>query len=141
MTLSSAPEGNAVARPGELPPTVYQHMSTTLRVGLVVALVLLAAAIAALVHRSYASPAGGWVSPNPLVRYLDPRLLAAGLAGGAPEAYLTLGVYALIATPVVRVGTGLYSFLRHGERRMGALTAIVLALLLFGLFVVGPLVR
>jgi uncharacterized membrane protein len=116
-------------------------MATVLRVGLVVALGILTAAIAVLVGRSPGSPSGGWISTNPLVRYLDPRVLGAGLAAGTPEAYLTLGVYALVATPVVRVLTGMYSFFQHGERRMGAVATAVLAMLLVGLFVVGPLVR
>lgn len=127
--------------PGELPISVYRQMASTLRVGLAVALVTLAAAIAALMARQPWSTSAGWISPNPLVRYLDPRVLGHGLATGAPEAYLTLGVYALVATPVVRVATGLYSFFRHGETRMGFLTAAVLALLLIGLLVVGPLIR
>lgn len=127
--------------PGELPPSVSFRMALVLRLGLVVALALLAGGLAALVVRSAGSDAGGWVSSNALVPYLDLRRFAGGLAAGAPSAYLTLGVYALIATPVARVATGLGGFVAHGERRMGALTSVVLALLLVGLLVVGPLVR
>ncbi len=50
-------------------------------------------------------------------------------------------MFVLVATPVVRVITGTAAFLHHGERRMAALTAVVLALLVLGLFVIGPLVR
>ena len=126
---------------GDLPVSVYRLMATVLRVGLVIALGILTAAIAVLIARSPWSPSGDWISTNPLVRYLDPRVLGAGLAAGTPEAYLTLGVYALVATPVVRVVSGMYSFFQHGERRMGAVATAVLAMLLVGLFVVGPLVR
>jgi uncharacterized membrane protein len=116
-------------------------MAGVLRVGLVGALVILGVAAAVLVARVPGSGSGGWIATNPLVRYLDPRPLAAGLAQGAPEAYLTVGVYALVATPVVRVVTGIYAFAGHKERRMAALSVAVLAFLLVGLFVVGPLVR
>lgn len=127
--------------PGELPLSVNRWMAMALRVGLIVALALFAGALAALVVRSAGSASGTWVSTNALVPYLDLRRLARGLAAGTPEAYLTLGVYALIATPVVRVATGLGAFLVHEERRMAALTSVVLVLLFVGLLVVGPLVR
>jgi uncharacterized membrane protein len=125
----------------DLPPAAHRRMAAVLRVGLAVALVLLAGGLVALLVRSAGSDAGGWVHANPLVGYLDPAKLAGGLAAGAPTAYLTLGVYALVATPVVRVATGITAFAGHRERRMVALTTVVLALLLVGLFVVGPLVR
>jgi uncharacterized membrane protein len=127
--------------PGDLPPSVYERLANVLGVGLVIALGLLAVALAVLVARSPHSASAGWISTNPLVRYLDLGALGRGLASGSPEAFLTLGVYALVATPVVRVVTGAQAFLEHGERRLGALTLVVLALLLVGLFVVGPLVR
>jgi uncharacterized membrane protein len=131
----------AASAPGDLPPRVYALMAGVLRVGLVVSLVVLGVAAAVLVARSPASASGGWIATNPLVRYLDLRALAAGLAHGTPEAYLTVGVFALVATPVVRVVTGLYAFAAHGERRMAVLAAAVLGLLFVGLLVVGPLVR
>jgi len=137
-------EAAAVASPpapGDLPEAVYEEMGDVLGFGLVVALALLAGATAALVVLKPWTGSGGWVASNPLLRYLDPRRLASGIVAGAPEAWLTLGVYALIATPVVRVATGIYAFVRHGERRMAVLTVVVLALVLVGLFVVGPLVR
>ena len=128
-------------RDPDLPPAAHRRMASVLRLGLAVALALLAGALVALLVRSAGSDSGSWVHANALLGYLDPRSLAGGLAAGAPTAYLTLGVYALVATPVVRVATGISVFAGHGERRMATLTAAVLALLLLGLFVVGPLVR
>jgi len=142
MTATAPPTAPpAASPPGDLPNSVYREMALTLRVGLVAALALLGGATVALVARRPSSSSASWISPNPLIRYLDPRVLASGLVSGAPEAYLTIGVYALVATPVVRVATGLYSFYRHGERRMGALTTVVLALLVLGLLVIGPMIR
>jgi uncharacterized membrane protein len=116
-------------------------MAGVLRVGLVLAVVLLAAALVTLVARSPLASSGAYISANPLSRYLDLRTLAAGLASGTPEAFLTLGAYVLIATPVARVVSGTYAFAAVGERRLAAITGAVLALLLLGLLVVGPLVR
>jgi len=127
--------------PGDLPPSVYRVMANVLRVGLLIALGILAVATVVLVARSPWSSSVGWVGTNPLIRELDPRVLWAGLVSGSPQAILTLGVYALVATPVVRVATGLYAFRHHGEGRMVALTSVVLALLLVGLLGIGPFVR
>jgi uncharacterized membrane protein len=127
--------------PGELPEATYRRLSLVLRAGLTLALVLFAGALVVLVARLPGSAASSWIASNPLVRYLDLRQLASGLAAGSPEAYLTLGVFALIATPVLRVLSGTVAFFRHGERRLAAITSVVLALLLLGLLVVGPLVR
>jgi uncharacterized membrane protein len=127
--------------PGELPPQAHLRMARVLRIGLAVALALLGAGLVALVVRSSASDAASWIASNPLVRYFDLRAFGAALASGTPEAYLTLGVYALVATPVVRVLAGIEAFAAHGERRMTILASVVLVLLLFGLLVVGPLVR
>ena len=136
-----APPAAGVSSAGDLPASTYRRMAGVLRLGLAVALALLAGGLLALLAQSSGSDAGGWVHSNPLVGYLDPVTFAAGLAAGAPAAYLTLGVYALVATPVVRVATGIAAFAGHGERRMTALTVAVMVLLLFGLLVVGPLVR
>jgi len=89
-------------RDPDLPPAAHRRMASVLRLGLAVALALLAGALVALLVRSAGSDSGSWVHANALLGYLDPRSLAGGLAAGAPTAYLTLGVYALVATPVVR---------------------------------------
>ncbi len=139
--MSDRPPVEAPDGPGDLPPPVQRRMALVLRVGLAVALVLLAAGILALTIRSARSPASAWTSPNPLIQFFDLRAFGRALTSGDPEAYLTLGVYALVATPVVRVVAGIEAFAHHGERRMAVLASTVLAMLLVGLFVVGPLVR
>jgi len=125
----------------DLPPATYRRTAAVLRLGLAVALTLLAGGLVVLLDRSSGSGSGNWVHANALVGYLDLARLAGGLAAGTPTAYLTLGVYAMVATPVARVVTGISAFAGHGERRMTAIASAVLALLLVGLFVVGPLVR
>jgi uncharacterized membrane protein len=115
-------------------------MALVLRAGLVLALALLgAAAVAYLVK----NPSAGWnpSEPNPFAQYLSVPSLGAGLARGAPTAYLTLGVLCLVATPVLRVLTGLYYFAHARERTLVMVASVVFVLLMVGLFVVGPLVR
>ncbi len=126
---------------GRLPPPVYERMALVLLFGLLVALGLFAGGLIALLERASGTSAGGWVSPNPLDRDLVLTRFVHGLAQGSPTAYLTLGAYALIATPVLRVVAGTAAFYAHDERRMAALAAVVLVMLLVGLLVLGPLVR
>lgn len=141
MSAPSPAPGPAERPAGELPASAYRRMSLVLRVGLLGALALFAAGLAALVARHGSSASGGWVRPNALAGYLDLRHLGGALAAGTPEAYLTLGVLVLIATPVLRVVGGALAFAGHGERRMALLSLAVLAMLLLGLFVLGPVIR
>jgi uncharacterized membrane protein len=52
-----------------------------------------------------------------------------------PRGIVQLGILVLIATPIVRVAFMLVAFARQRDRLYVALTAIVLALLLYGLVV------
>jgi uncharacterized membrane protein len=133
------------ASPGEyrpqLPEAAYRTMSVVLRAGLGISLTIL---VASLVLYLYQNPAVGFastLSSNPIAPYLTAAGLAHGLATGQPAAFLTLGVYVLVATPVVRVLSGVYYFERGRERTMTLVTTTVLVLLLLGLFVLGPLIR
>ena len=125
----------------ELPPSVYRGMANVLRLGLLVSLTILTVALVAVVAHAAATSSGPWIAMNDLVRYLDLGRFGHGLLSGEPEAYLTLGVYALVATPILRVVTGTVAFARNGERPLAVITLTVLILLLVGLFVIGPLVR
>jgi uncharacterized membrane protein len=138
---SPAPEAPSAVDPTEIPSSTYARMAWVLRLGLALAVVLLSGAIVATAVKFPTSSSGYWIANNPLVRHLNLARFGHDLVTGDPTAYLTLGVYALIATPVVRVIAGLAAFAHHGDRRMTALTGVVLVLLLLGLLVVGPLVR
>ncbi len=61
--------------------------------------------------------------------------LASGLARAQPYAIIELGVILLIATPVSRVSMSVFLFAAEGNRKYVAITAIVLALLLFSMLV------
>ena len=134
------PSPPALAPADRIPDLAYRRMALVLRIGLTASLLVFLAGIVA--HLAL-HPGAGWspTESNPSLAYLNPAGLVHGLATGATAAYLTLGVLLLVATPLVRVFSGLYYFERHGERTIGAIALAVFLMLLFGLFVLGPWVR
>ena len=124
-----------------LPPDAYLRMALVLRIGLGVALALLGGGLVAYVLAHPGASSSSILAQNPILSYLSFGGLGSGLASGSIEAYLTLGLVALVATPIIRVLSGFYYFRRAGERSMTAITFAVLVLLLVGLLVVGPYVR
>ena len=125
----------------ELPADAYRDMTRILRIGLITALVILLGGIAAYLVENASIGFGQMVAQNPIVHYLGLDALAHGLATGQPEAYLTLGVLVLVATPIARVVTGLYFFARNREREMALIATTVGVLLFVGILVIGPFLR
>jgi uncharacterized membrane protein len=125
----------------QIPDDAYRRTTLLLRGGLLTSLaILLGALISYLVaHPNLSSSAA--ISSNPVVAYLNLGGLGHGLASGAPEAYLALGVFVLIATPVLRVAAGVYYFRRGHERTMAWVTFTVLVLLILGVLVIGPWIQ
>jgi len=124
-----------------LPPSAYTNMARLLRGGLATSLVLLVGSLFVFLLRNPSETSAAAIGSNPILTFLSASGLARGLASGDPSAYLTLGLLALVATPIVRVASGLYYFRRGGERGLATITCIVLVLLLAGLLLLGPLVR
>jgi uncharacterized membrane protein len=116
-------------------------MAFVLRIGLVLSLALLAVGVVLYVWLNPRETFAGVLSNNPILSYLSFPALASGLAGESVSALLTLGLIVLVATPVMRVASGLYSFGKVGDRAMTGIAFAVLALLLLGVLVIGPLVR
>lgn len=142
MTAATVPAPSAAAtRERTALDRAAARMTVVLRVGLGTSLSLIAGAIALLLAEEFGSSNGRVLSARRLTGYLGGSGLLHGLAAGSPEAWVTVGVYALLATPILRVVTGLYYFRAARDRPMVTLTAIVLALLLVSLFVIGPVVR
>ena len=138
----SLPAPTSHERPvSPLPPDAYLRMALVLRVGLGVALALLGGGLVAYVVAHPGASSSTILAQNPILSYLSFGGLGSGLASGSIEAYLTLGLVALVATPIIRVLSGIYYFRRAGERSMTAITFAVLVLLLVGLLVIGPYVR
>jgi uncharacterized membrane protein len=116
-------------------------MTLVLRLGLGLSLTILAGGIVAylLLHPGQSSESV--LSNNPILSYLSLPGLASGLGAGSASAVLTLGLIVLVATPIIRVVSGLYYFEKDGERAMAGIALAVLILLLLGILVIGPHVR
>ena len=125
----------------ELPPEAYARMTLVLRLGLYLAVVVLLGSLTAYLIVHPGADSAGAIAQNPILGYLGLAGLIGGLRTGSAAAYLTLGLLVLVATPVVRVLSGLYYFHRNGERTMAAVTFTVFVMLLVGLFAVGPWVH
>jgi uncharacterized membrane protein len=61
-----------------------------------------------------------------------------GITAANPVFLIQLGLIVLLATPVARVVASIMMFAAERDMLYVAITLIVLAVLLFGLFVVGP---
>lgn len=70
---------------------------------------------------------------------LSPSLLLRGIASGNSVSILELGTLILLATPLARVVTSVVLFLRVRDGLYVRITLLVLAMLLFAIFVIGPL--
>jgi uncharacterized membrane protein len=141
MTIPEPGEATAPPSVKPLPPEAYVRMTLVLRVGLGLSLAILIGSLGAYIVTHPGATSGSVLSTNPILGYLSFPGLGSGLASGSVEAFLTLGLVVLVATPLVRVLSGFYYFRQGGERTMTAITLAVLAMLLFGLLVIGPLVR
>ena len=141
MSSPDPPPASAPPSVGPLPPEAYVRMTLVLRVGLGLSLAILIGGLAAYILVHPGATSESVLSTNPILGYLSFPGLGSGLASGAVEAFLTLGLVVLVATPIVRVLSGFYYFRRAGERAMTMITLVVLVMLLVGLLVIGPLVR
>ena len=126
---------------GELPDSAYRDMTRILRAGLILSLIVLVGGVIAFVLANPSLAFAEMIAGNPILNFLGVSSLASGLASGQIEAYLTLGVLVLVATPIARVLTGCYFFAQNHERELATITAVVAALLLVSVLVVGPLIR
>jgi len=141
MTTTAAPGPGSPLDHHPLPDEAYQRMTLVLRVGLGAALAILAGGVLAYLLEHPGASSSSILGSNPILNYLSFRGLASGLATGSVGAVLTLGLIVLVATPIVRVASGLYYFRQGHERAMAGIAFVVLVLLLLGVLVIGPLIR
>ena len=66
---------------------------------------------------------------------LDFGRLPADVLALRPEGFLWLGILGVLSTPALRVGRALLGFSRRGERRMVAISLLVLTVIAVGVFV------
>ncbi|MCI4345911.1 MAG: DUF1634 domain-containing protein [Thermoplasmata archaeon] len=71
----------------------------------------------------------------------DLSSVGAHLLAGNGVGIAALGLLVLVATPVARVAFGIYGFWRAKDGTLARIAAVVLVLLLVGLFALGPLLR
>lgn len=118
-----------------------ERMTLVLRAGLVSSLTLFGVALLLFVLENPHRLSGSVVNAPRLVGYLGGSGLVQGLLAARPEALLTLAVFVLVATPILRVATGIYFFRVARDRALARLTTVVLVLLLVSVFLVGPFLR
>lgn len=116
-------------------------ISNVLKYGVVISAALV---LAGLVLTVVEKPAGLPTNVGQLVSsdYGKPTLsissLLSGVAQGAPVFIIQLGLVVLLATPVARVVASVLVFSVERDRTYVVITLVVLSILLFSVFVVGP---
>jgi uncharacterized membrane protein len=141
VTEATPPAGPTGFPPARLPATAYPRMALVLRIGLGLAVALILGSLAVLVAQHPGEQATATLPPSSTTADLNLVHLGHELLAGDPVAFLTLGLLVLVATPLVRVASGLYYFHRSREAAIEGVAFTVLLLLLLGLLVIGPLVR
>ena len=141
MTAVAMPEPRDLPAAHTLPVEAYARMTLVLRLGLGLALAILAGGVVAYLLDNPGATSSTVLSSNPILNYLSFPGLASGLAAGSVGAVLTLGLIVLVATPIARVASGLFYFQKGNERAMAGIAFGVLVLLLLGVLVIGPLIR
>jgi uncharacterized membrane protein len=113
-------------------------ISRLLRVGIATsAVVVLIGGILYLVRHGHEMPRFGTFHGEPVELRTLHGVVRAALNLEAP-AIIQLGLGLLVATPVARVAFSLWAFLRQRDALYAAVTSVVLAVLLVGIF--SPLV-
>ncbi len=117
-------------------------ISDVLKYGVMISAVLIGLGVAILfLHTPQALPSTtGQLLANDYGKpTLDLSQLLGGVAGANPIFIIQLGLIVLLATPVARVAASVLMFAAEKDRLYVAITLFVLVVLLFGLFVVGPI--
>ncbi|HVB26165.1 MAG TPA: TSUP family transporter [Ktedonobacteraceae bacterium] len=107
----------------------------TLQVGVIISAAVILLGLILLPFRP-----GGFSAQRLLTFPQNLGAVWSGLLTLQPQAVITLGLLLLIATPVMRVAVSTAVFLVEKDRKFVIITLLVLAILLFSLFVVGSLV-
>jgi uncharacterized membrane protein len=118
-------------------------IGNVLRYGITISTVLIAVGVIMILAGN--TPGGLPASLGQLISigYGRPTLsfvkLAAGVVIFNPISIIELGLLILLATPIVRVSASIILFAAEKDMTYVVLTMFVLAVLLFSIFVVGPI--
>ena len=118
-------------------------VGNVLRVGVTISAVLIAIGVIMVLLGDKSADFPASLSQLIKTDYGRPTLnlvqLAAGVAAFSPISIVELGLLILLATPVVRVAASILLFAAEKDMIYVVLTVFVLAVLLFSIFVVGPI--
>ena len=108
------------------------RIARILRIGTYGAVTLIAIGVVALLAAGR--------SPLDAAPPLEPGRLVGDLVALRPEAFLWLGLIAVLATPAARVAVSVAGFWRAGDRAMATVAILVLAVILLGVVIgiAGP---
>jgi uncharacterized membrane protein len=136
-----------VSDDSKLKSGLYKIVSKTLLYGVLTSAAILAVGVIAMFAEGKTGYSCQLSNVNCLLRY-NPMIvphgdypnsfqsLYAGLLKVEPFAIIELGIFVLIATPVLRVLTSVFIFAAERDKMFVAITLFVLAVLLFSFFVV-----
>jgi len=113
---------------------VEQVVGRLLQAGVVLASIVVVLGAALLLVRNGMEPSAFSVFRGDSSTLRSVSATLHGAVHGDPHAIVQFGLVLLIATPVARVALTLAAFAAQRDRLYVAMTALVLALLLFGLF-------
>ncbi len=117
-------------------------ISGVLLYGVIVSTILVLAGVVILfvsTPQSFPGTLGQLTSSNYGKPTLDLSQLLSGVAAANPIYMIQLGLIVLLATPVARVAASVIMFAVERDRTYVVITLVVLGVLLFGLFVIGPI--
>jgi uncharacterized membrane protein len=119
-----------------------ETIGKVLRYGVVVSSVVIAAGLVLMLTSPPPGEPGSlevMLQSNFGLPTLSPSQLLRGIANGNSVSILELGTLILLATPLARVVTSVLLFLKERDSLYVRVTLLVLAMLLFAIFVIGPL--
>jgi uncharacterized membrane protein len=138
--------GSVASVPGLPPdptfsPVAYERVARLMRSGVLGFLLFAGVGMVAHLVLDPSESVASLLASNPVSEYGSAGALVGALGAGRPDALIILGIYVMVAVTVGRVVLATADLYRGGERTLSAVSAAVVVLLLFGLFVVAPFVR
>jgi uncharacterized membrane protein len=122
-------------------PAEYERVARLLRSGVLGFLVFAGVGMVSQLVLHPSESVASLLASNPGSTYRSFGLFLGEIGSGNPEALIILGIYLMVAVTIGRVLLATADFYRGGERALGTVSATVVALLVLGLFVVGPFVH
>jgi uncharacterized membrane protein len=123
-------------------PDMNVVISDVLKYGVLASAILIGLGVVILflnTPQSFPSTTSALLAMNYGKPTLDLSQLLSGVAGANPVYVIELGLIVLLATPVARVAASVLMYAMEKDKMYVAITLFVLIVLLFGLFVVGPI--